>query len=361
MKYALLLLFSSLLAFPAELAAQPLPPTLVTATVPVGPTVNVDRPFPGGIGRYQQWFSANSLATNGIEMPRRLTQVEFFAGTSLTSTPAVIDCEFLMGYGNATGLFGNFDSNYVAGTQVVVKTRANVQLSAGGPGAVVMTVPFNVPFTWDRVRPVVLEIRIYGNSLSSQPFNYNFQGTSTAFGVSRMYTAGSALAASGSPQTGFGMRTRFTGRLGVNIPYGVGCAGEGGIVPTASVSGLAWPASTWTHTLSNAASQRLCLWSIGDSKTDIGGVPLPVDIAPIFGGSASNCFLRHNAVFFDAFLTVGGGAGGGTVSVGVPLPPTTGYVGLSLFTQWVVLDPLSSNGAVSTTSALESIVSVVGG
>lgn len=360
MKYALLLLLSSLFAFPLELAAQP-PPTTVTATVPTGPTVNVDRPFPGGIGRYQQWFSAASLANNGIEMPRRFTQIEFFAGTSLTSTPAVIDCEFLMGYGNATGLFGNYDSNYIAGTQVVVKPRANVQLNAGGPGAVVMTVPFTVPFTWDRVRPVVLEIRVYGNSLSSQPFNYNFQGTSTAFGVSRMYTAGSALATSGSPQTGFGMLTRFTGRLGVNLSYGVGCPGEGGIVPTASVSGLAWPASTWTHTLSNAASQRLCLWSIGDSKTDIGGIPLPVDIAPIFGGSASNCFLRHNAVFFDAFLTVGGGAGSGTVSVGVPLPATTGYVGLSLFTQWVVLDPLSSNGAVSTTAALESIVTVVGG
>lgn len=360
MKYALLLLLS-LLAVPVDLAAQPPPPTTVTATVPVGPTVNVDRPFPGGIGRYQQWFSASSLANNGIEMPRRLTQVEFFAGSSLTSTPAVIDCEFLMGYGNATGLFGNFDSNLLAGTQVVVKARANVQLNAGGAGSVVMTVPFTTPFTWDRVRPIVLEIRVYGNSLSSQPFNFNFQGTSTAFGVSRMYTAGSALALSGSPQSGFGMVTRFTGRLGVNIPYGVGCAGEGGFVPTASVSGLAWPAQTWTHTLSNAASQRLCLWVIGDSKTDGGGLPLAIDIAPIFGGSSSFCFLRNNAVFFDAFLTVGGGAGGGTVSVGVPLPATTGYVGTSLFTQWVVLDPLSASGVVSTTAGLESIVTIVGG
>lgn len=352
MKNALLLL--SLLV--PSLAAQ------VAVTVPNAPVVNVDRPFAGGIGRYQQWYSAASLQA-GLPEPVRLTQIEFFAGTSLSSTAAMIDCEFLLGYGQFSGVFGTFDNNFVPGTQVTVKPRAMVQLSAGASGAVVMTVPFTNNFTWDRQRPLLLEIRVYGNSLGSQPFNYNFRGTTVGGGsVARVYGGGGGgLVSTGTVVAGTGMTTRFTARPGVTLTYGTGCPGEGNIVPTASVSGLAWPGITWTHQLQNAASQRLCIWSFGDSQTDLGGAPLAIDLTELFGLGSSGCLLRNNAVFLAGLTTVGGGAGSGFASLPVQLPAVTNYVGLSVFSQWVVFDPLAPSGVLSTTAGIWTIVAPVGG
>lgn len=355
MKNALLLL-SLLVSGLTELSAQN-----VQVTVPNAPAVNVDRPFPGGIGRYQQWFSAASLQAMLAE-PMRLIQVDFFAGTSLTSQAAQIDCEFLMGYGNFGGLTGTFNNNMVPGTVVTVKSRGMVQLNAGGSGAVVMTVPFTTQFTWDRFRPVVLEVRIYGNSLGNQPFNYNFRGTTGSQNItSRVYAGGSALAPSGSVQNGFGMITRFTARPGVVLDVGTGCAGEGGFVPVASVSGLAWPGITWTHTLSNAASGRTCVWGFGLDNTNVGGIPLPADLTELLGYGPSGCLLRTSADVQVFATTSGGGAGSGMCIIPVPLPAVTSYVGSSVFTQWAVLDPLAPNGVLSTTAMTWTIVAVVGG
>ena len=128
-------------------------------------------------------------------------------------------------------------------------------------------------------------------------------------------------------------------------------------MPNGTVSQLPWPGITWTHTLSNAASQRLAIWAIGDSRD----APLPIDLAPLLGGSPSNCLLRNNALVTATAMTVGGGPGAGIATVPIPLPATTGYVGMSLFSQWVVFDPLSPTGLIAVTPGLWSIVAPVGG
>lgn len=331
-----------------------------TVTVPAVVPAAVDRPFAGGIGRYQQWYSAASLQA-GLAEPMRIERVEFFAGPPLTSQAALIDCELWMGHGNF-GLFSTFASNF-ASPPVQVKTRANVALTAAGQGQVCMTFPLNTQFTWDRTRPLVLEIRIHGNSLSSQPFNYNFNGTTSAIGsTSRLYAGtsqGGVGAVTGTVQQGWGMITRFTARPGVNVEFGTGCAGEGGFVPTATVANLAWPAITWNHQLSNAPSQRPAFWVIGDTRD---GPGLPVDLGTLlYGLPSTGCMLRTNVANAIGVVTVGGGAGAGSASLGIPLPATTNYVGVSLFTQWVVFDPLSPNGVLAVTPANWSIVAPVGG
>jgi hypothetical protein len=240
----------------------------------------------------------------------------------------------------------------------VVKPRALVPLVAGTIGQVVMTLPFTTRFTWDRTRPILLEIRVFGNSLGNQPFVYNFRGSTTSIGVtSRVYQGGSAGATNGAVLQGVGMVTRFSARPGVMLGYGTGCPGEGNVVPVGTASQVPSPAITWTHTLSNAASQRLAIWTIGDSRD----APFPVDLAPLFGLPPSSCLLRNNAVLTVATMTVGGGAGSGIASVPMALPPTTSYVGASLFTQWVVFDPLAPTGLLSVTPGLWSIVAPVGG
>lgn len=335
--------------------------TLVTAP-PASPAANVDRPFAGGIGRYQQWYSAGLFGgTSGFPGPVRIDQLEFFAGSSNSSNATTIDMEVSLGHGNSLGLTGTFASNY-NDTPVVVLPRQNVQLLAGASGAVVMTLQLATQFTWDATRPIVLEIKIFGNSRSNQPFVYNNLGTLSGITTTRrVYQAGSPSATTGIVQQNMGMTTRFRGRSGIVLNYGTGCPGEGNFVPDYPTPALAWPGITWTHQITGAASQRLCMLSMGDNRQLAGNVNLPADIGSLLGLPASGCMLRQNALVALWSTTVGGGAGGGFASVNLQLPAVTWYVGVPLYSQWFVLDPLAPNGLLSTTPALWTIVAAVGG
>ncbi|MFM1871500.1 MAG: hypothetical protein RL398_922 [Planctomycetota bacterium] len=331
--------------------------TLATVPNPVS-AQNVDRPFPGGLGRYQQWYSAFAMQAQ-IAEPMRFDQLEFFAGLSNSSNATTIDMEVLVGHGNAFGMTGLFDSNY-SEPPVLVLPRQNVQLLAGAPGAVVMTVPFTTRFTWDRVRPVVVEFRIYGNSRSNQPFAYNLRGSTAAIGTTtRVYQAGSPGPTSGLVQQGIGLVTRFRARPGAVLEYGAGCPGEGGFIPQNQSLQLLWPGVSWLQQASNVASQRLCVWTIGDSDSSAGGTPLPYDLGPALGLPPINCYLRNNALGTNFVMSVGSGAGAGLATLNLQMPPLP--IGVSLYTQWIVLDPFSNNGLISTTRGVRSIVAPIGG
>ncbi|MCA8976141.1 MAG: hypothetical protein KDC98_15575 [Planctomycetes bacterium] len=332
--------------------------TLVTA--PSSPTSNVNRPFGGGTGRYQQWYSASSL-TSGFTTPVRIDQMAFMAGSTQSSNATMIDMEVAIGYGNALGLAGVFDQNFTEPPQIVAP-RQNIQLAAGGPGTIVMTIPFTSQFTWDRTRSLVVDIRIFGNSRSNQPFAYNNLGTVAGIlQTSRNYFAGNPAATTGQVQANIGMITQFRGRSGVILEYGTGCAGEGFHVPNNSVQNLPWPGITWSHQLDGASSQRLCMWMIGDSRTSFGTVFLPADVGTLLGMAPNGCMLRQNAVASLWATTVGGGPGTGIANVSVFMPAVTSYVGMSLYTQWFVLDPNAPNGLMSSSEAAWSIVAPVGG
>jgi hypothetical protein len=328
----------------------------VQVTAPNVPPVNVDRPFAGGVGRYQQWHSAASLQGSVLE-PMRLEQMEFFAGTTPTSQVAQIDCEILVGHGKVFGVTGAFDSNF-DGAPVLVRPRALLPLSAGAAGQVVITVPFTTRFTWDRARPLLWEVRVHGNNLNNQPFPYNFRGTTTSVGaVSRVYGTGSVGVANGTTLVGGGMLTRFTFRPGAVVPFGAGCPGEGGFAPVGGVAQTPSVAALWTHQLSNAASQRPALWVVGDSNA----APFPLDLVALLGLGTSTCLLHLNPINAIGVTTVGAGAGSGSATFGWQLPPTGGYQGLSLYTQWVVFDPLGPSASLTTTGGLWSIVAPFGG
>lgn len=343
------------LLFTAALAAQ----TAHTTPNPPSPA-NVDRPFGGGIGRYQQWYSAASMAA-GFTTPMRIELIEFFAGTSQSSNATTLDMEVRVSHGKSLGLTGAFDTNY-ADVPLIVLPRQNVQLLAGAPGAVVMTIPFATRFTWDRVRPVLVEIKIFGNSRGNQPFAYNHRGTTSGSTTThRVYQAGSAGATNGVSQQGIGLVTRFTARPGAIVPFGAGCPGQGGFVPVNTVVAVPYPGLNWQHQLTQASSQRLCIWVIGDSNSQWGPVTLPADIGTMLGMAPNFCSLNVNPVSTVWTTTVGGGPGSGSATVAMQLPAVTFYIGMSLYTQWLVADPLSPNQLLSATPGMWSIVAPVGG
>jgi hypothetical protein len=328
----------------------------VQVTAPNILVANVDRPFAGGIGRYQQWYAPASLQGAVLE-PMRLEQLEFFAGTTPTAQIAQVDCEILMAHGKPFGLVGQFNSNYDS-PPVLVKPRALVQLNAGTSGQVVMTIPFTTRFTWDRTRPLLLEVRVHGNNLSNQPFPYNFRGTTSAIGTtSRLYATGSVGAASGTTQPGVGMQTRFSFRPGAVVEFGAGCPGEGNFVPIGTVQQVPSVGGFWNHQLAAAAPQRLAIWVLGDTN----GAPFPLDLVALLGLGTSTCMLYTNPAITVSTVTVGGSAGNGAASVPIQLPANVAFAGLSFYTQWVVFDPLGPSAALSATSALWSIVAPFGG
>jgi hypothetical protein len=340
-----------LLLVAASAAAQQ-----VQVTAPNILVANVDRPFAGGVGRYQQWYAPASLQ-GAVLSPMRLEQLEFLAGTAPTSQAAQIDCEILIAHGRSFGVTGQFDANY-DGPPVLVKPRAFVPLVAGASGQVVMTIPFTTRFHWDRTRPLLLEVRVHGNSLGGQPFPYNFRGTTTATGTTaRVYATGSVGAASGTAQAGVGMSTRFTFRPGACVDFGEGCQGEGGFVPKGSVQQVPAIAGLWTHLLADAAPQRLAVLVLGDVRT----APFPLDLVALLGLGTSTCMLRTNPVLTFPATTVGGAPGAGSALQSIQFPSNPGLLGASLYTQWVVFDPLGPSAALSTTAGLWSVVAPLGG
>lgn len=346
----------------ALLSAAAMAQTTVTVPDPASPQ-NVDRPFPGGIGRYQQWYAANPLMA-GFTTPMRIEQLEFFAGSSLSSNATTIDMEVSMAHGNSLGLTGTFANNF-ASPPVVVWPRANVQLTAGAPGAVVMTIPFLNRFTWDHTRPVVIDIKIFGNSRNNQAFVYNLRGTTASIGItSRTYVAGNASASTGTAQGGVGMVTRFTARPGVVLDFGSGCGGEGGFVPRNASLNLPYPGVVWNNQLTNASSQRFCMFVLGLSNTQTSASPpilLPADVGPMLGLGITGCNLLVDPIAIVWSQTIGGGAGSGVATVPVQMPPVTFYVGASLYTQWIVADPNAPNGMLAVSQGVWSIVAPVGG
>lgn len=319
---------------------------------------NLDRPFPGGVGRYQQWYSPSAAEWAPITEPMRFQQIEFLAGTnnSAAPQPLTVNCEILMGHGKFS-FFGNFDGNWDEPPTLVVPL-STIQITASAPGTPCMTIPFATRFTWDRVRPIVVEVRIYGNNQGNQPFLFRYAGTTQAIATTRRnYAAGNALASSGQVQQGVGLLTRFEARPGAMLEYGAGCPAQGNIIPQNSAAQIASPGITWTHDLTNAPSQRPAFWVLGDTRD----APYPLDLGMLLGAGPGPCDLLTNPVFVLGATTIGGGAGAGAAQVNVNLPATTGYVGVSIFSQWVVFDPLSLTGIVAVTPGIWTIVAPVGG
>lgn len=352
---------TSLLSF-LLLSASLLAQTTVTTPNPMTPQ-NIDRPFPGGIGHYQQWYNANGFMA-GFTTPVRIEQLEFFAGSSNTSNATTIDMEVSMGHGNTLGLTGTFASNF-SSTPVVVLPRTTVQLTAGAPGAVVMTIPFVNRFTWDHTRPIVIDVQIFGNSRGNQPFAYNLRGQTVGASVtSRNYVAGNATATNGTVQAGIGLVTRFTGRPGVVLDFGAGCPGEGGFIPRNASMNIPYPGVVWNNRLTNASSQRMCALLIGTSNTSTSSTPpiaLPTDLGAMLGIGSTGCMLHVDPAAILWTQTIGGGPGAGAVTMPLQMPAMTWYIGLPLYTQWIVSDLNGPNGVMAMSQGVWSIVAPVGG
>lgn len=335
----------------AQTVTLPTPPPLAT---------NTQLPFSAGVGRYQQWFSAQQAAEFGGQ-PIRIQSLQVLAGSSATLS-ASLDCEISMAHAPAFGLNSTFDSNYVT-PPVLVRPRTTLALNAAPVGQPAMTVNFTQPFTWDGQSPVVVDVRVYGNSRGNQPFAFDLRSTAQGFGSTmRVYAGNNASATGGTLSNGQGLFLRFALREGAQIPFGNGCRSGNFVTPVASTQQIPSPGATWTHQISNAAAQTLAGLVIGSSRTvwaaPGGALALPLDLGPLL--NAPGCYLLTDPAVTLWVFTVGS-PGAASATLPLSMPPTTELIGASLFSQWVVLDPSAINGTMSATAGIWSIVAPLGG
>jgi serine protease AprX len=116
------------------------------------------------------------------------------------------------------------------------------------------------------------------------------------------------------------------------------CAGGGqSLVPALSSRGLPQFGASFEVTLASALPATFAVLVSGTSDTSNQGLPLPAALP-----GAPGCNLLVSAEALDAMLV----AGDGTASRAFPVPPNLSLVGLVLFHQWAVLDPINPLGIV---------------
>ncbi|MGK0204331.1 MAG: choice-of-anchor B domain-containing protein [Planctomycetota bacterium] len=117
----------------------------------------------------------------------------------------------------------------------------------------------------------------------------------------------------------------------------VNCSGGGAVTPSLSNLGLPILNSSYDVTLSGALPSAFAVMVTGLSDTVHNGLPLP---APLPGAPGCSIFVAPDLT--QLFITDVAGAASAPFSI----PSTPGNIGLNLFHQWAVLDPINALGIV---------------
>lgn len=119
--------------------------------------------------------------------------------------------------------------------------------------------------------------------------------------------------------------------------YRVQCTGGGTITPNLGNQGLPTLGSSYSVTLDDARAQSFALFLTGLSDSTYNGASLP---APLPG--APGCSLLVSADVVSAYPTTANGSA--TAAFSVPSSPAN--IGVNVFHQWAVLDPVNPLGFV---------------
>lgn len=355
------LLLAALALSAASIPAQPVQVVLPQPPPPFWSKNNF--PVAGPPMRYQQWFTAPQWVRT-VAHPVRITGLDLVASqTGLGQAGGLLDIEVTMGNGPAfisLDMDGNLTNPFLVDPlpPVVVVPRSQHMLAAAVPGTFPLNLTFINQFMWDGVSTVVIDIKMWSNGVSTQPRSYDLEYTQVGgFEMGRMWGLSpdpNSVSQASFFQQQNGVAMRFTYEEGVTFSYGGGCPGAGNVVPEATTSGgLPLPGNAlFTQVVNKANSQKSAVLLLGVSNTAFGAVPLPFDMS-LLGGLG--CELWTDIVLTVPATTFGGGPGAGSASIGTPIPPVTGFAGLSMFTQWLIWDAQAPNGAMAMSEGLQHI------
>ena len=124
-----------------------------------------------------------------------------------------------------------------------------------------------------------------------------------------------------------------------HLPYGAGLAGSGGFVPQLNGQGLAKSGETCTYPISDALGGAPAALVLGLQKAN----------APVLGGT-----LLVDPIVIDSLILGGasGVPGAGIQNPTIALPNSPAFIGFSIFSQLLVLDP-AAPGGLSMSAGIE--------
>lgn len=141
---------------------------------------------------------------------------------------------------------------------------------------------------------------------------------------------------SGAPQ---GVRT-----------FGIACPTSSGTLPRIAASGTPLIGSTVTVNLSQVDAGLSVLFHLGVSNTTWLGVPLPLRLGII---GMPGCDLSVSVNIALALTTTAVGPVMGVATVPLPIPNNPTLLGLSLYSQWFVVNPMGSGSFGATSKGLD--------
>jgi hypothetical protein len=277
-------------------------------------------PFNSTDMRYQALIRATDLG--GIP-----TLIRGFAlAPSANGTVACAHLTMKMAHLAAPSLSTTFDTNLAAGSTTLLDVNNFVWPVTA---SVWNEVDMQTPFFFNGVDNVVVEFLVTGRtsgvSMRRDATNQRiYQGSYT----------GQATGTDGG-LTAFKMRL-ITGDASTSR-FGRGCVGSNTLTPDLSYSGTGQIGTTLTHNVSNGTANAPGFLSLGFYT----GFPFPLDLAQ-FGLPGCTAYFSADATLLT--ILSASGVGG----IGVPIPNDPSYIGIVLYSQWFLIDPLLLSGVSSS-------------
>lgn len=299
---------------------------------------NASSAYPWGTPGTMRVMYAYPGSTLGVTDPVEISHLSWRPdGTAATFGPLTTSLRIDLSTGGTLPLSTTFASNHGSDQVTAFNGDVSVPYYAGkavNPEDFAMVVKLDRPFRWDPSRgPLIVDMRKFadvGGSHGSPGDGINTAGLSR---VAHLTNANATIGDFG-PQT-FVLALRLGGE-GTNAtvtPYGPGCVGTNGVPINSSISRpwLGNPDFAYALFRARPATSAILLWGLAPANTNLGVIGAPL------------CSLLHDAVL--------GSIGAATDAAGTaispsPVPNTPSFAGVTIRSQWLVIDPAGAGTPV---------------
>ena len=273
-------------------------------------------------------YAASAL---GVSDPVEITHLGWRPDAAVTTFgPVTFQARIDLSSGGSTTLGTTFAQNHGPDVTTVFNGTFSVPRYFGRLGGVqdhVVSLRLDHPFRWDPNNgPLIVDIRKDSNpgGVTGAPMDAaGFPGVSQ---VVHRFDANAAIADLGPLTTGMVLHLGGSGSNGTVTPYGSGCTGSLGM-PVNSSIGLPWLGnSEFACAVFEAqpSTAAILLWGVAAANT------------PLVALGAPTCALLHD-VALGSVSTITDASG--TARYTAPIPDLALLAGVTLRSQWLVIDP----------------------
>ncbi|MFO1053427.1 MAG: M64 family metallopeptidase [Planctomycetota bacterium] len=268
----------------------------------------------------------------GVTEPVEITHLSWRPdGSATTFGPVTFQVRIDLSTGTLP-FVTTFATNHGADLTTVFNGQFSVPYYAGkttDPEDFAIQVKLDRPFRWDPARgPLVVDIRKAANVAGTMGslIDGSTGALTTLARVVHQTDANATVADFGPQAFAYVLRLGGEGANALVTPYGAGCNGTNG-VPVNSSIGRPWLGNRdFAYALFDARpnTPTILLWGLNQANTSLAVIGAP------------SCFLLHDAVLGSIGATTDASGKAAALSA---VPNTPSFAGITLRSQWLVVDP----------------------